>query len=158
VPLLPGVFNMLVRRLAARFERVESLRLPPLRLSALGQGLAMTGCGWLVMGLAVWAMLQAVLPGPSPLTPQSWAGYVASIALGYVAGFVILVVPGGVGVREILLQALLSPLGSPAIVTAAVILLRLVWTAAELAVAVLLYFVPASPAQTPLPSSANPSQ
>jgi uncharacterized membrane protein YbhN (UPF0104 family) len=158
VPLLPGVFNLLVRRLAARFERVESFRLPPLRLGTLVGGLLLTGCGWLLMGLALWALLQGVLPEPAHLTPESWASYVATIGLGYVAGFVILVVPGGVGVREFLLQALLSPMGPRAVVTATVLLLRLVWTAAELIVACALFFFPAPRRQSPLPMSQDASQ
>ena len=57
--------------------------------------------------------------------------------------------PGGVGVREGLLLALLPPLlagqpiGSPdGVAAAAVLLLRLVWTVAELLMVALAYWLP----------------
>ena len=64
---------------------------------------------------------------------------VAATAVMYVAGFVVLVAPGGVGARELVLQQALTPVlrpeaGDAANGLAAVIalVLRLVWTVAEL--------------------------
>ena len=62
---------------------------------------------------------------------------IASVALATVAGFVVAVLPGGLGVREgVLMSALAPALGSDNAVVAA-LALRLVWVAAELAAAAL---------------------
>ena len=57
LPLLPAVFNRLVKNLAARFQRIESYQLPPLRLATLTSGLLATACGWVLMGAGLWAVL-----------------------------------------------------------------------------------------------------
>jgi uncharacterized membrane protein YbhN (UPF0104 family) len=71
------------------------------------------------------------------------------VTVSYVAGFVILVAPGGLGVREWVLQVTLAPrfvesLGSPVAAAMAVIIaliVRLTWTVAEVALALTLYFI-----------------
>ena len=70
---------------------------------------------------------------------------IASVALATVAGFVVAVLPGGLGVREgVLMSALAPALGSDRAVVAA-LMLRLVWVAAELvAAAILVPVVPTS--------------
>src|SRR5204863_4594566 len=96
---------------------------------------------------SVWALVQAVVPEPPPLTADVWMRYTAAISLGYVAGFLALVVPGGIGVRELVLQIFLAPTlaaGEAAgrgLATLAALLLRLTWTAAELALAGALFWV-----------------
>jgi uncharacterized membrane protein YbhN (UPF0104 family) len=74
------------------------------------------------------------------------------MGLSYVIGFIILVAPGGLGVREFFLKLFLTPdlaalpgLGAaaaPGTAVLAVLVLRLVWTAAELIVAGLVYWQP----------------
>lgn len=135
VPLLPGVFNFLTRRMASRFEHIDSLRLPRLQIRTLAEGLALTGCGWFCLGLSVWCLFQGVLPQPPALTFASWTQYTASIGLAYVAGFLAFMLPGGVGVREYFLRQLLAFAGPDNLIAAAVLLLRLIWTSAELIVA-----------------------
>jgi hypothetical protein len=152
VPLLPGVFNRLVGRLAARFQTVESLRLPRLRGTTLAAGLLVTGGGWALLGLSLWALLQALLPEPLALTGPLWGRYTAMVGLAYVAGFLAVFMPGGVGVREGVLLALLPHelLGTQApdlhaaeaLAALAVVLLRVVWTTAELLLATLVYWLP----------------
>ncbi|HMF18419.1 MAG TPA: lysylphosphatidylglycerol synthase domain-containing protein [Gemmataceae bacterium] len=150
LPLLPGVFNRLISRLAARFQRVESFRLPPLRHATLASGLLATSCGWILLGVSLWAMLQAVLPDPPDLNVSHLAHLIASLGLAYVAGFLAIVVPGGIGVREIFLLELLGQHGSNgAIYAMAILILRLVWTASELIVAAIVYWFPRPLAKTP---------
>jgi glycosyltransferase 2 family protein len=149
IPLLPGVFNRLVKRLAARFQTFESFRLAPLRHATLAGGLLATGCGWIVMGLSFWAVLQAVLFEPPALTAPHWANLVACLGLAYVAGFLAVVVPGGVGVRELVLLELLGQGTKEPAYAAAILVLRLVWTATELFVAALVYWFPVPLAKTP---------
>jgi uncharacterized membrane protein YbhN (UPF0104 family) len=147
VPLLPGVFNFLMRRLARRFAAVESLQLPRLSIWILVQGLLLTGFGWALLGISLWALVQGVLPSPEVLTPGALARFTAMMALAYVAGFLAIVMPGGVGVREFVLTLFLAPeltsTGEPrALAAVAVLLLRLVWTAGELLLAGVVYWLP----------------
>jgi uncharacterized membrane protein YbhN (UPF0104 family) len=139
MPLLPGVFNFLMLRLGRRFPSLLSENLTPLGMGTLFQGMLATGCGWLLLGLSVWAMLQAVLPEPPALTLETWGRLTGANALAYVAGFLAVVMPSGVGVREYFLLALLSFAGPEPLIAAAVLLLRLTWTAAELMMAAALF-------------------
>lgn len=140
VPLWPGVFNQLVDRVATRFQMIEAFRLPPLRLGTLLEGLGITACGWGVLGLSLWVMVYAVLPEPPALTVESWLRYTAVLSLAWVAGFMAIVVPGGVGVREFVLLTLLRNDGPEPLIAAAVLLARVLWTLAELLLAGVLYW------------------
>ena len=154
IPLLPGVFNFVVAKMTANIQAFELYRLPPVRYVTLLLGMLATAGGWWVQGLSMWAMLQAVLPNPPALTLSSAAQCTAAIAFANVAGFVIIVVPGGLGVREYLLKVLLSFAGPEGLIAFAAIVLRLLWILSEALLALILYFVrpkpppePASPAR-----------
>jgi glycosyltransferase 2 family protein len=157
VPLLPAVFNRLVRRLSRRFQNVEAFRLPPLRIGTLLLGLAIMACAWVFFGLSLWSAVRSLVELPYPLTPPVLARYAAIMGLAYAGGFLIVVVPSGMGVREMIIMTYLVPeLGSEGasrdirIALLAALVLRLVWTAAEVIVAGFLYLVPfASGEQTP---------
>ncbi len=145
-PTIPPVFRRL-----ARFARVgranpETLaRLDSLGFRTLAVGWAMALLGWILLGLSYWATLRAMgLDGLDPLghLPR----YVAGVALAVVAGFLLLILPGGVGVREAFLARLMVPylqdLGQPgaaATAWASAFLLRLVWTVSELLISGILY-------------------
>jgi uncharacterized membrane protein YbhN (UPF0104 family) len=151
VPLLPVVFNRLEYRLAGRVHDPDASPLPVTRTVHLLEGLLLTALGWLVLGASFWATLRAVL---GDVLPWSWdiLGKVTAIlALSYVAGFLI-PVPGGLGAREFFLRLLLVPelagimTGTEdetrKVAALAVVVLRLVWTAAELVVAGIVYWFP----------------
>jgi glycosyltransferase 2 family protein len=143
IPLLPSVFNFVVAKLSARIQAVQLYRLPPLRFGVLASGLLMTGGGWWVQGLSWWAMLNAVLPEPPAPTFSMWAQCTASIAFATVAGFVLFFLPGGLGVRELLLRDLMLGFVSPApYISAAAILLRLDWIVTEALFALCAYWLP----------------
>jgi uncharacterized membrane protein YbhN (UPF0104 family) len=131
IPLLPGVFNFVIAKLTARIQAIEVYCLPPVRFSTLAVGLLCSTIGWWLHGLSVWAILQAIVPESPALTLASWAQCTASIAFANVAGFVIVVAPAGLGVREYLLRMLLSSLGPGKYIAAAALLLRLDWIVAE---------------------------
>jgi uncharacterized membrane protein YbhN (UPF0104 family) len=135
VPLLPAVFNLVVARLSARFRHIDDMGLPRLQLGTLALGLGATSVGWALLGLSTWTLWQGVFPDPPALTAETWARFTAGVALAYVAGFLILVAPSGVGVREYFLLHLLAFSGDRTFVAAAVLLLRLVWTGADVALA-----------------------
>jgi uncharacterized membrane protein YbhN (UPF0104 family) len=109
------------------------------------EGLLLTTMCWPLFGIAFGLALEAV-----PGIGLAWDGrtiahLTAVMALSYVAGFVILIAPGALGVREVFLTLLLAPelaarsglepAEARARVLLAVLLLRLAWTAAEVAAA-----------------------
>ena len=146
IPLLLGVFNFVIAKLTAKIQVIELYRLPPIRFGTLATGLLATGTGSCVQGLSVWAMLQAVVPDAPSLSVSSWAQCTAAMALATVAGFAAFVMPAGFGVREGLLKMLLRPAGANPYIAMAVLLLRLVWIAAEALFAVCTFwFKPSEP-------------
>jgi uncharacterized membrane protein YbhN (UPF0104 family) len=157
VPILPPIFNRLVKRMAAPFRDAEAATLPHVRGGFLILGFLITIAFWLVMGISLWAILQAVMPEPPSLTLDSWTRYTAYSALAYVAGFVIVLVPSGLGVRESFLMLFLVPeinrlpgyteAEARATAALAVVLLRLVWTAAELVIVGIVYWLPGTGAR-----------
>src|SRR5205823_4174982 len=94
VPILPGVFNRLVARLARPFLDPDA-PMPRLHWRTLPEGLAVTGVGWCLLGVSVLTLLQALVPdGPAPSISFA-VRCVAYNALSYVAGFLALPAPGG---------------------------------------------------------------
>jgi hypothetical protein len=159
VPILPPVFNRLVKRLRslknllARQPASETIDPRRLHISmiVLGEGLVMTAAGWMLLGASLWAVLQAVLDEPRLMTIAEWGQLSAILSLAYVAGFIVVFMPSGLGVREFFLRMFLLPELSRqwtgeknAVVVAiwAVLLLRLVWTAAELVTNAIVYWFP----------------
>jgi uncharacterized membrane protein YbhN (UPF0104 family) len=145
VLIFPPIFNRLAHRVAAPFREKDAPALPRFHFRMLLLGMLVTGCGWFVLGASLWAMLQAVLDRPPAWTPYTEALCTATVGLAYVAGFVILVVPSGLGVREYFLVVLLTDpaAGRPRpVILLTVLVLRLVWTAAELIVAGLVFWLP----------------
>jgi uncharacterized membrane protein YbhN (UPF0104 family) len=157
-PLIPYLFNRVTNRVTLRFREPEAPPPPRVRTVQLLEGLILTGCGWLFLGASLWAVLHAVVEPAPPWGLDVFSRYSAPLALSYVAGFVIVVAPGGLGVREYLLTLFLVPdleglLGpahgdARALAVLAVLLLRVVWTVAEVLCAALVYWlpVPAAPA------------
>jgi glycosyltransferase 2 family protein len=142
VPILPGVFNAVIVRVARPFldPAVPPPRVPA---AALPEGIIISGCGWVWLGVSVLALLQALVPDAPAPSLSFVLRCVAFNALSYVAGFLTLPAPGGLGVREVILQQLLaaelrgvhSDAVAAGLAALAVVVLRLVWTATDLAVA-----------------------
>ncbi len=152
IPVIPPVFNWLSHRIAMPFRDADSAPLPRVRPISLLEGLVFTTGCWLMMGASLWAILQAVMHEPPAFTLSRWAEYTAFVGLSYVAGFVMIVVPSGLGIREFFLLLFLVPQMSQGLAensaegrttaALAVLLLRLVWTAAELVIVGIVYWLP----------------
>jgi len=110
----------------------------------LGTGLLWSTAGWVLLGLSQVAVVRSVSGVGLPV--GLWPLVTAGVALATVAGFVVAVLPGGLGVREGVLMTTLAPaLGEETAVTAA-LLLRLTWVAVEAGAAAVLAVVrPALP-------------
>jgi uncharacterized membrane protein YbhN (UPF0104 family) len=147
VPLQPAIFNRLVHRMSLPFRERDAAQLPRIRFVYLAEGLALTAVGWLLLGASLAATLRGIVGDDWPWLDVRTARLPAIMGLAYVIGFVVVVAPGGLGVREFMLTLLLTPelVGvqgmdrgeARATVVLAVLVLRLVWTAAELLMAAL---------------------
>ena len=107
----------------------------PLRPAAVLQAVAFSLCGWVIYGIAFWALARGlVAPASGALSLSLAAG---AFALGYIVGWLALFAPGGVGVRELVFVGLLAPvLGSGGAVAVSVAS-RVLLTATEAAAAAL---------------------
>lgn len=135
VPTLPPVL-----RLAARYVTKVQAETPERSGWRAGWRVFFAGwfyslLAWVLIGAAFTLLLQAI-PSPDPL-PTSLALYpvaVAAIALGMVAGFASLL-PGGAGVRELVLTAVLAPAVGVAHGLLAAIAARLMFMGVEVVLA-----------------------
>ena len=142
IPILPGVFNPIVRHLARKFLKDSSVIPPTLNNKTLVVGLLTTSFSWFLLGASLEAVLHSLDAGSSAGMLDGWLRSTAYVAISYVAGF-IASTPGGLGVREWILQQFLAPtLGPKAVVV--VLLLRLLWTVAEVVLAALLWWLPST--------------
>jgi uncharacterized membrane protein YbhN (UPF0104 family) len=151
LPIVPPIFNRLVHHLSLPFR--EATAVPPrVPSAALVEGLTLAAGGWFLLGASLWAVVQSV-SGVSPVLSWDTLGrYTAFLSLAYVVGFIIILVPSGLGIREYFLTAFLAPqlvsqLRLPegearAVAVLAVLLLRVVWTASELVLAGIIYWLP----------------
>ena len=83
--------------------------------------LALCACGWLVAGAAAWVFVSALTSGPTP----GFLFLLGAYTLAWLVGFVVPIVPSGLGVREATLIALLAPVFGAAGATALAVGLRL---------------------------------
>lgn len=103
------------------------------------QGLAAFALGWMLHGLSLGCTLRAVSETVDWATWPVWTG---SVGGATAVGFAALFAPGGLGVREGLLMAVLERQPDVTSGQAVVVplLLRAVWFLSEVVVAVLLYY------------------
>ncbi len=127
VLLLPPVLNR-VLGLALSLVRRPALE-QPLTLGGIARSAGWALAGWVVAGFQVW-LVATQLGMDASLATMALA--VGGYALAWIVGFLAIVVPAGVGVREAVLGALLAgQLGAGAVVVT-VLLARVVLTVADL--------------------------
>jgi uncharacterized membrane protein YbhN (UPF0104 family) len=156
LPVVLGVLNKLAARVVAKKRGTQARQFPAPSPFLLAQGLVHGACGHCLLGLSLGLTVMSVLP-EAPGPAETYAADLGANAIAYVAGFLVVVAPGGLGAREFVLATALAPRFAAvaetqdafalAIVTA--LLLRFVWTVAEVVVAVPLYFV--QPPAAPIP-------
>jgi hypothetical protein len=139
--VLPPVFSRVAGLVALPIPGVEPDAFPRITGRLLSQGLFWSSGGWILLGLSQLAVIRSFdSAGADSLAALGLApAVIASVALATVAGFVVAVLPGGLGVREgVLMSALAPALGNDHAVVAA-LSLRLVWVAAELVAAAVFF-------------------
>lgn len=122
LPTLPPVFRRVVGFLAKKRRLgVQESDLNGLSWRLLGEGWCWNVVGWLLMSLSLWTILLGMLPEKQNelMSHPAIIACIASATLSVVAGFVSFL-PGGAGVREMVIITLLAPwIGSaPAIIAA----------------------------------------
>lgn len=160
VPTIPPVFRRLVRLArVGRSDAAVAAKLEQLGLGTLLWGWAATTVSWCVWGLSYWAVLRSMNLSGLDLIGE-FPRYTAAVALAVVAGFVLLVLPGGVGGREVALVQVMTPYltslvpnAGLAAAWASAALLRLSWLLAELAISGILYLLGPRPEPGPSPAS-----
>ncbi|QEH34469.1 hypothetical protein OJF2_30080 [Aquisphaera giovannonii] len=155
----PPAFRRLSLLFSMPFPKVGAEALPRFDAGLLLRGLGWTAATWILFGASQVEVVLALVP----LGPGRWPALMpvvaAAVAFATVAGFVVALMPGGLGVREgVLMLALAPAVGSEDVAVVAALTLRLVWAAVEvLAAAVLLPLgARAKPAAQP-PADAGPS-
>jgi uncharacterized membrane protein YbhN (UPF0104 family) len=140
VPTLPPIFRRIVGWLkVSKAESDVGRALEGLTFRLMLTGWAACTVGWFLFGLSYWATLRAVPLGPSVALPwELLPRLTASVTLAVVAGFVSLL-PGGLGVRELVLNALMVPEFGEVKALLSAVLLRLAWLVTELGISTILY-------------------
>jgi hypothetical protein len=161
--VLPPVFTRLAGVVSLPIPGVGPEALPRLSAWLLAQGLLWSSAGWIMLGLSQIAVVGSFAPEGARVlaAPGFLPVVIGSVALATVAGFVVAVLPGGLGVREgVLMSALAPAVGTDRSVVAALVL-RLVWVGAELVSALVLVPLgpggPRAPATPRFPAGASPS-
>jgi uncharacterized membrane protein YbhN (UPF0104 family) len=136
--VLPPFFRRIALMVSLPLPGVGPDALPRFSSRLLARGMCRSGESWLCLGLSQILVLRGLaavgqfeLLGMLPVV-------VASVALATVAGFVVPVLPGGLGVREGVLMVALGPMFGQDLAVVAALALRLVWVAAELLAAAVL--------------------
>lgn len=147
-PLVPPIFNRLVHHLSLPFREADTV-LPQMRLAWQLEGLVVTAVGWCLLGASLTVVLQAITGVGSFWSPAVLGRLTAGLGLSYVIGFAVPISPGGLGVREFFLLLFvtpeveavtgMAPIKARGTAVLAVLLLRLVWTVAELLIAAALW-------------------
>lgn len=140
VLVLPPVFGRLARLVSLPIPGLGPDALPLLSGKLLFRGLLWSVAGWILLGFSQLAVVRAFdREGAMRLFQLGLVPVViAGVALATVAGFVVAVLPGGLGVREGVLMSVLAPATGTDTSVIAALALRLVWVVAELAVTALL--------------------
>jgi len=126
----PPVFERLTRLISVPFPGVGPDVWPAIPARLQLEGLAWTALGWLFLGASQIAVLYGV--GYRDLSPEMFPAVIGSVALATVAGFVVPISPGGLGVREWVLWTSLGATLDHGWAVVASLTLRLVWIGAEL--------------------------
>jgi len=102
--LCPPVLGTLLDRLLAVLHRAPLERRPS--FLGLAKAVAWNLAGWLMLGLQVWILLPGITGLPGSTLLLCIGGY----ALAFSAGLMLVVLPGGIGARDLILIAALATL------------------------------------------------
>ncbi len=142
----PRVFPILSSLVRLPFPDLGRDALPRVSWRLLGEGLGLAALGWTLLGLSQVAVIRSLTPGGLPVS--LWPSAIGAVALATVAGFLVAVAPGGLGVREWVLWTSLGSVIDADLAVVASLGLRLAWVAGEAAIALVLLAIPPSRLRT----------
>jgi hypothetical protein len=145
----PEVFPRLSAWISVPFPGVGPNALPRISLALLATGLLCSSAGWIMLGLSQVAVVRGL--GSGSLAQAQWPLVIASVALATVAGFAVAILPGGLGVRELVIMTTLAPAVGADLAVVAALALRLDWVIGEVLAAAVLWIV-----RPPLPRRSEP--
>ncbi len=132
----PPIFQWIALKLGVVKGRKAKKLLSGLNLQTMSFGWLLMTMGWCLNGLSLWMVLKG-LPGTA-VAISDYSLAMVCVSLATVAGFVSLL-PGGLGVRELVMIPLLgSQFGAVTAVVAAIVI-RVIWLTAELATSGIIY-------------------
>jgi len=137
VPASPPMFRFVLRYLSKR-RGLSALNeaINGLTWQFLVKGWLLAAVGWMFFGGSLVFLLLAFpsIEGSPQFDIADSPQIIAAVALSMVAGFLSLL-PGGAGVREMVLSAILIPLIGPVFAIISAVSLRVVWLLCELGAA-----------------------
>ncbi|MDO4576231.1 MAG: lysylphosphatidylglycerol synthase transmembrane domain-containing protein [Planctomycetia bacterium] len=145
IPILPPVFKRIVKFLGVKKFSTEVNKVDQLPWKTFLWGIPLMLGFWTLLGLSYWGTIRGI---GVPIPISEFPICLAVMAGAMVAGFVFVFMPAGLGVREMLLTGLLTPVlagytpnpEAAALVAAAV--LRIEWLLVELVLAGSVYGFP----------------
>lgn len=97
--------------------------------------------GWVLLGLSMFATMKAMnLPETANMSLLELPWVIAAYAISVVAGFLSML-PGGVGVREVVMKEMIEPSYGPVVALLAPVFHRMMSLSAELIMATWLYLI-----------------
>ena len=145
VPILPPVFKRIVyfiglRKFSTEVDKVNAL---PWRTFLFGIPLMLVF--WALISLSYWCVIHAI---GIPIPFSDYPTCILAITASMVAGFVFVVAPAGMGVREAIICMLAFSLFKPfsdtpeAAALISTVVLRLLWIVTEMVLAACVYWIP----------------
>jgi glycosyltransferase 2 family protein len=129
----PSVFRRATRLMGLPLGEEGRREVRACRGRTLLGGGARIALGWGLLGASCAAAVRGV--GAGPLTVELWPLLIGATALATVGGFVALIIPGGLGVRELLLIEAVGPVIGHERAAAAALAVRLAWVLTEITMA-----------------------
>ncbi len=126
----PGIIGRLLDRGLRLLGREPLERWTSVRGTAVAAAWAVGA--WLLAGLQIWLL---AVPLGAPATWRTFALAAGGYALAWAVALVVVVAPAGAGAREVALGAVLSPVLDRGAVVVVVLLSRVLFSAADLALA-----------------------
>ncbi|WP_165225686.1 lysylphosphatidylglycerol synthase domain-containing protein [Aquisphaera insulae] len=157
--VMPWAFRRLSLLFSLPFPKVGVEALPRFDGGLMLRGLGWTTATWICFGASQIEVVRALVPVEASRWPGLMPVVTAAVAFATVAGFLVAVMPGGLGVREgILMLALAPAVGGEDVAVVAALVLRLVWAAVEVLSAMILLPLGAHARRVPqLPAEAGSS-
>lgn len=132
LPISPPFLSIVLRRIAKARGQIENMAdVRSLGWMNVAKGWMLMTVGWLLVAASLWAVIKA-FPGTNP-EPRHFAVSLECVTLAVVLGFASML-PGGLGVRELVIVPLLRPEFGAVAALACAILVRVIWLISESAI------------------------